>query len=164
VDRRSSVWNLYQWRPGAAKPTVVKTVPRPSGLSLDGKLAASVSTLTDYGKCTHVVEVATGKRLWRTCEYGISGFTPDNRTAIGEPFYLDGYGNGLASALDVATGKLIHEWTGTFRQAVAEDDQHLLILADDGEESPESIIRCTIATGACELATPLTKATLLMAD
>jgi hypothetical protein len=164
ASKTANVWNLYEWRPGAAKPTVVKTVPRPTGLSRDGKTAASIGTLTDYGSCTHVVEVATGKRLWRTCEYGISGFTPDGRTAIGQPFYLDGYGNGLAAALDMTKGTLIHEWIGTFRQTVAEDDQHLLILADDGEDSPESIIRCTITTGACELATPLTKANQLIAD
>ena len=60
------------------------------------------------------------------------------------------------------TGALLHEWSGVFRQKVAEDDQHLLILADDGEQSPASIIRCTITTGACELATPLQKGNLLI--
>ena len=64
--------------------------------------------------------------------------------------------------MDTKTGALLHEWSGIFRQTVPEDDQHLLILADDGEETPASIIRCTIPTGTCELATPLAKGNLLI--
>jgi hypothetical protein len=45
---------------------------------------------------------------------------------------------------------------------VPEDDQHLLLLADDGEQTPASIVRCTITSGACELATPLAKGDLLI--
>lgn len=164
VEQAGGVWNLYEWKPGATTTTLLKTVSSPTALSRDGKLAASLKAQSDYNSCTNVVEVATGKRLWRTCEYGVSGFTPDRATAIGQPSYLDGYANGIASALDAENGTLIHEWTGTFRQTVAEDDLHLLILADDGEETPASIIRCTIPTGACELATPLARGNLLIAD
>jgi hypothetical protein len=32
------------------------------------------------------------------------------------------------------------------------------MVADSGEATPSAIIRCAISTGACELATPLTKA------
>jgi hypothetical protein len=64
--------------------------------------------------------------------------------------------------LDGEKGDLLHEWSGTFRQTVAEDDQHLLLLADDGEGTKASIIRCTITTGACELATPLARGELLI--
>ncbi|ADB32053.1 hypothetical protein Kfla_2988 [Kribbella flavida DSM 17836] len=39
--------------------------------------------------------------------------------------------------------------------AMAEDDDHLLMVADTGENTRAAIIRCTISTGACELATPL---------
>lgn len=155
-------WTLYEWVPGASKATAIKTVPKATALTGDGKLAASMSNLTDYNSCSTVVEVATGKRLWRTCDYQIHGFTLDGSTAFGGPFYGDGYGNGIASALDTKTGALLHEWSGIFRQTVPEDDQHLLILADDGEETPASIIRCTIPTGTCELATPLAKGNLLI--
>jgi len=155
-------WTLYEWVPGASKATAIKTVPKATGVSGDGKVAASLTTQTDYNNCSTVVEVATGSRLWRTCDYQIHGFTLDGATAIGGPFYEDGYGNGIASALNAKTGVLLHEWSGTFRQTVPEDDQHLLLLADDGEETPASIIRCTTTTGACELATPLAKGTLLI--
>ncbi|WP_165553355.1 hypothetical protein [Kribbella capetownensis] len=148
-------WNLYEWVPGAAKASVVKSVPKPSAVSDDGSLAASLVNLTDYNSCTNVVTLNGGKRLWRTCDYQVVGFTRDGATAIGAPFYRDGYADGIASALDAKTGTLLHEWSGTFRQSVAEDDQHLLLLADTGPDSPASIIRCSTVTGACERATPL---------
>ncbi|TCO47541.1 hypothetical protein EV646_10594 [Kribbella antiqua] len=156
-----SAWALYEWTPGA-KPVAIKTVANPTGVTADGTMAASMSTLTDSSSCSNAIEVATGKRLWRTCDYQIHGFTPDGATAIAAPAYQDGYGDGVAAALDMTKGDLLHEWSGVFRQTVAEDDQHLLLLADDGEETPASIIRCTITTGACELATPLAKGELLI--
>jgi hypothetical protein len=155
-------WTLYEWVPGASKATAIKTVPKATGLSGDGRLAASLSSQNDYNSCSAIVELPIGTRLWRTCDYQIHGFTLDGATAIGGPFYEDGYGNGIASALNARTGALLHEWSGTFRQAVPEDDQHLLLLADNGEETPASIIRCTITTGVCELATPLAKGSLLI--
>ncbi|GAB2678984.1 hypothetical protein [Kribbella swartbergensis] len=158
----ASTWSLYEWVVGASKATEIKTVPKPTAVTGDGTTAASLTTLNDYNSCTSVVALATGKRLWRTCEYQVDGFTWDGATAIAGPFYRDGYGDGLAAALDAKNGTLLHEWTGTFRQTVAEDDQHLLLLADDGEDTPASIIRCTITTGACERATPLAKGTLLL--
>ena len=161
-DATGSTWTLYEWVPGTSKATAVKTVPQPTAVTGDGTTAASLTNLTDYKSCTNVVAVATGKRLWRTCDYQIDGFTRDGATAIAGPFYRDGYGDGIAAALDAKTGNLLHEWSGTFRQVVAEDDQHLLLLADDGEESPASLIRCTTTTGACERATPLAKGTLLI--
>ena len=154
--------SLYEWTPGDSKAKKIDTVVFPLGLSADAKIAASLSVLSDSSSCSNVTEVATGKRLWRTCDYQVRGFTPDGATAIGGPAYSDGYGDGLAAALDAKTGNLLHEWSGTFRQTVAEDDQHLLLLADDGEDTKASIIRCTITTGACELATPLARGALLI--
>jgi hypothetical protein len=92
----------------------------------------------------------------------ILGFTPDGATAIAGPIYQDGYGNGIAAVLDAKKGTLLHEWSGVFRQWIPEDDQHLLLLADNGEGTPASIVRCTISTGACERATPLAKGDLLI--
>ncbi|MGW6278879.1 hypothetical protein [Kribbella sp. NPDC055071] len=153
---------FYSWIPGASKATAIKGVPVPTALSSDGTLAASLINQTDYKSCTNVNEAATGKRLWKTCDYMVDKFTRDGSTAIAGPFYRDGYGDGLTAALDATTGNLLHEWSGVFRQTVAEDDNHLLILADDGEETPASIIRCTITTGTCERATPLAKGNLLI--
>ena len=162
ANRQANRWSLYEWTPGDSKAKEIETVVSPTGVSSDARTAASLSVLSNSSSCSNVTEVATGKRLWRTCDYQVHGFTPDGTTAIAAPAYQDGYGDGLAAALDVEKGDLLHEWSGTFRQTVAEDDQHLLLLADDGEGTKASIIRCTITTGACELATPLARGELLI--
>ncbi|MGW1346694.1 hypothetical protein ACWCOV_36965 [Kribbella sp. NPDC002412] len=155
-------WTLYEWTPGAGKATALKTVPKPTAVSGDGTAAASLTALNDQHSCTSVLSIASGKRLWRTCEYQVDSFTQDGSTAIAGPIYRDGYGDGMAAALDAKTGRLLHEWSGVFLQTVAEDDQHLLIRADTGQETRAAIIRCTISTGACELATPLAKGNIMI--
>ncbi|NEA35550.1 hypothetical protein [Streptomyces sp. SID13031] len=40
-----------------------------------------------------------------------------------------------------------------FLGTTAEDDDHLLMVVDTGENTASAIIRCSIASGACELAT-----------
>ena len=53
----------------------------------------------------------------------------------------------------------MREWGGgpSFLETVIEDDQHFLIIADDGGARRRgAIIRCSITTGACEIALPLT--------
>jgi hypothetical protein len=152
---------LHSWTPGAAKATQLD-VTSPTGISADGRLVVSQGLISDGGSCSDVTEVATGKRLWKTCESGIEGFTPDARTAFGGDAYADGYCSGTATALDALTGVILRQWTSCFFQTVPEDDQHLLIVADaingGGEDGygQRGIIRCNITTGACELATPLT--------
>jgi hypothetical protein len=152
---------LYEWTPGTSKPVQLKAVPNPMAVSSAGT-AGSLTTLNDQSSCSSLLTVPFGKRLWRTCDYLITGFTPDAATVIAGPKYQDGYGDGIAGALNAKTGMLLHEWSGVFRQSVPEDDQHLLLLADNGEETPASIVRCTISTGACERATPLAKGQLLI--
>ncbi|TCO13904.1 hypothetical protein EV652_12565 [Kribbella steppae] len=156
----TGAWKLYSWVPGEAKPTLVKTVTSPSAVSRDGRVAASVNLINDGGSCSSMVEVASGKQFSRTCDYWVTGFTPDTVTAVGGPAYGDGYCNGVQAAVDTRTGKLIREWNGCFHQIVAEDDQHVLIVAvgkGQGEETgvERAIIRCNLATPDCELATPI---------
>jgi hypothetical protein len=153
-------WALYSWTPGASAAVKVKSVVSPTAVSANGRVAASMGTLNDSGSCSSVVEVGTGRQLFRTCENMVSGFTPDGTTAIGGSAYGDGYCDTVQVALDVTSGKLIRQWKGCFHQSVAEDDQHVLIVAvasggggDPGTKS--AIIRCTITTGACELATAI---------
>jgi hypothetical protein len=156
ATQTSKTWQLYAWDPAKSAATEVKTVTSPTALSSDGTLAASLSILSTEGTCSAVTEVATGKRLWRTCEFQVTGFTSDGSTAIAGPPITDGYADLMAAALDAHTGSLLRQWSGpSFRQTVAEDDQNLLILADDGQDTKASIIRCSVTTGACELATPL---------
>ncbi|TDW18800.1 hypothetical protein [Kribbella kalugense] len=154
---------LYEWSPDQSKVITIDAVPQAMAVSSVGT-AGSLTTLSDQNSCSSLLTIPAGKRLWRTCDYQIVGFTPDGATAIAGPIYQDGYGNGIAAVLDAKKGTLLHEWSGVFRQWIPEDDQHLLLLADTGEETPASIIRCTISTGACELATPLAKGTLLIGD
>jgi hypothetical protein len=152
---------LYEWTPGEPTATVIKSVPNAMAVSSAGT-AGSLTSIADQNSCSSLLTVPGGKRLWRSCDYQIVGFTPDGATAIAGPIYQDGYGNGIAAVLDAKKGTLLHEWSGVFRQWVPEDDQHLLLLADTGEGTPASIVRCTISSGACELATPLAKGELLI--
>ncbi|WP_410789063.1 hypothetical protein [Kribbella sp. C-35] len=152
---------LYEWTPGESKAAVLKSIPNALAVS-SASTAGSLTTLSDQSSCSSLLTVPAGKRLWRTCDYMITGFTPDGATVIAGSKYQDGYGDGIAVVLDAKNGTLLHEWSGVFRQAVPEDDQHVLLLADDGDETPASIVRCTISTGACELATPLAKGQLLI--
>lgn len=156
-------WRLYTWTPGSSEATLIKTVSSPTGLTSDGRIAASRNISADFGSCSNVTEVATGKRLWRTCENQVVAFTPDGTIAVGAPASQDGYGDLQASALDAKTGTLLREWTGpAFKKTVAEDDQHFLIQADDGEDTKAAIVRCTVTTGACELAVPPTTGEVLL--
>ncbi|NUR94555.1 MAG: hypothetical protein HOV67_04760 [Kribbellaceae bacterium] len=152
---------LYEWTPGESAPLMLNAVPNPLAVSSAGT-AASLTSLADQASCSTLLTVPKGKRLWRTCDYMVTGFTLDGATVIAGSRYQDGYGDGIAAALDAKNGTLLHEWSGIFRQAIPEDDQHLLLLADDGEGTPASIVRCTISTGACELATPPAKGNLLI--
>jgi len=156
----TGAWKLYSWVPGEAKPTLVQSVASPSAVSRDGRVAASVNLINDGGSCSSMVDVASGKQFSRTCDYWVTGFTPDTVAAVGGPAYGDGYCDLVQAALDTRTGKLIREWNGCFHQIVAEDDQHVLIVAvgkGQGEETgvERAIIRCNLATPDCELATPI---------
>jgi hypothetical protein len=156
-------WRLYTWTPGSSEATLIKTVYSPTGLTSDGRIAASRNIEVDFGSCSNLTEVATGKRLWRTCENQVVAFTPDGSIAVGAPASQDGWGDLQASALDAKTGTLLREWTGpAFHKTVAEDDQHFLIQADDGPETKAAIVRCTVTTGACELAVPPTTSQVLL--
>jgi hypothetical protein len=93
----------------------------------------------------------------------VVAFTPDGTIAVGASADGDGYADLRASALDAKTGTLLREWTGpAFKKTVVEDDQHFLIQADEGPETKAAIVRCTVTTGACELAVPPTTGELLL--
>jgi hypothetical protein len=170
-------WRLYTWTPGSSEATLIKTVSSPTGLTSDGRIAASRNTSVNFGDCSSLTEVATGKRLWRTCQNQVVAFTPDGTIAVGAAASQDPWGDLQASALDAKTGTLLREWTGAvFQKTVAEDDQHFLIQAKapalgtqsagpldhDGPETKTAIVRCTVTTGACELAVPPTDGVVLL--
>ncbi|GAB3813672.1 hypothetical protein [Kribbella italica] len=157
TPREDGVPKLYTWVPGRSSATAVKGINSPTAVSADGALVAAAESIGGAGSCSNVTELATGKKLWRTCEYMVRGFTPDKSAFIAGPAYEDGYASLSSWLLDGKTGVLLREWTGvSFRHVRAEDDQHLLMEVDDGPDTKGAIIRCTISSGDCERATPIT--------
>ena len=149
---------LNSWNSATGKVTRIESVRSPVGVGDSGKLAVDFVAGAAQTFCSTVNELAEGKQLWRTCEYAIAGFTPDGKTAIGTPDFREGGSDPLVAALNSSSGTVLREWTGAqFLEVVAEDDDHLLMVADSGEGTPGGIIRCTIGTGDCEVATPLAK-------
>jgi hypothetical protein len=149
-------WKLYAWKPGETASKLVPTPGSPTAISPDGKLVALRTAPGEHRACSTVNDLATGRSLWRTCDYEVRSFTPDGRTAIATPPYDEGWASASTAALDVRNGNLLREWTGAFFvSAIAEDDQHVLMLIDDQETMPRGVLRCTITTGACESAVPL---------
>lgn len=150
---RSKV-RLYRWTAGQAAPQPVSTAPEPESVSSDGTLAASITSIKDDRVCRALVTVATGKRHWNSCEHSVAGIRSEWGYVVAGPGYLDGYGTGAFAALDRRTGKLIHEWSGaTFITWKMEDADHVLALAEHRGQT--AIVRCTVSSGACELAKPL---------
>ena len=158
-DSSDGPWNLFEWLPGHA-PTPVKSVASATTVSDDGALAASISDSDPgegTGTCSTVTLVSAGKRLWRTCESTVLGFTPDHSVTIGRGGVGDDGTATRITAHDTATGQVIREWTGHFGGVLAEDDEHLLMVWDHAVNLiKRSIVRCTISTGACEAAVGLT--------
>lgn len=162
-DAEAAPWKLFEWVPGAATARQLRTAASPDRVSNDGTLAISTSNSAPGEAsriCSTVTALTTGTQLWRTCDSVLEGFTPGHSVAIG----VGGRGDiGTATSItaqETATGKVIREWTGTFETVVPEDDQHVLILAQEANgNSRRAIIRCDLSTGGCELATPLASTT-----
>jgi hypothetical protein len=146
----------YRWDSKTGEVTAVKTVHSLEGLDTAGTAAADFVSGAAQTFCSAVTELATGKRRFRTCDYSLDGFTPDDRTVVASEDFRGGGAEQLTAALDSTTGQVRRQWVGAeFVMAVAEDDDHLLMVVDSGEKTPVGIIRCSIASGACEAALPL---------
>jgi hypothetical protein len=159
TDQNGTTSALNSWESATNEVKRIKSVRSPVGVDYRGTTAVDFVAGAAQTFCSTVTALDSGKRLWKTCEYAINGFTPDGKTAIGTPDFRNGGSDPLVAALDTNDGSVRREWSGLqFLEAVAEDDDHLLMVADSGEGTLSAIIRCAISTGACELATPLTKA------
>jgi hypothetical protein len=158
---KSEKQTLYKWIAGddAAKP--VAAVPTPSAVSSNLQLGASIVSTTDDGSCTALVEIASARKRWATCEYAIDEMLAKSTFALGGPAYRDGYGDGLFAAVDLKNGKAVREWSGGSKVAIIsttmEDADHVLVLAEQGGKT--AIARCAPKAGTCELATPLKNGT-----
>ncbi|TDU89233.1 hypothetical protein EV138_2794 [Kribbella voronezhensis] len=158
-------WELYRWQVDKQTVTRVSTVASPVAVSTSGTAAAGFVVFNDSGMCTAVTDLASGRQSWRTCQYQLTRFSPTDRFVLAIPPGSSPYGDELTAALDSKTGALLREWdAGSLRGAVAEDDDHVLLQWHDRPEpqSRSALVRCTISTGQCELATPLSSDSLLL--
>jgi hypothetical protein len=160
-------WKLFEWTPGMTTPKQLKTVESPDIVSPDGEVAGSTTdSAPGEGEhpCTTAAQLATGKRLWRNCETNVNGFSPDGSVTIGTGGYSDIGNAAKITAQETSSGRLIREWTGVFGRSVTEDDQHVLMEAGNGGGdgmAKRAIVRCSITTGRCELATAITSTSQL---
>jgi hypothetical protein len=157
------VWKLYSWTPGSSKSVLMKTVLAPLAVSSDGRLASSLPPTGNDAGCSTVREVASGEQLFQTCDKTIAGFTPDGAVAIATPAYSDGNCAISVAVLNARNGAVLRQWRGCFYRVVAEDNDHLLMVAvvSGGGQAPftkSAIVRCSIRTGVCERATEVTAA------
>lgn len=159
------VWTLHRWT--VDKKTVSDAkVATPAAVTRDGSLASGIQIFTDSGLCSALTDVAFNAQRWRTCEYRLDRFSPGSSFVVGYPPNTGApYGVPRVAVLDTMTGELRREWTATsLRGAIAEDDDHLLLLWHDRPEpqSRSAVVRCKVSTGQCELATPLSSEPLLL--
>lgn len=164
VKGAETTLKLYSWTPGATKPVQVKTVTGDAmAVSPDGRLASALPANNTGDGCSTVVEIATGKKRFKTCDYRVTGFTPDGGVAIGTPAYGDSYCSNIITALDSRTGAVERQWSGCFYEAVAENEQNLLMVAvvTGGGQDPNTkstVVRCSLDTATCERATGIVAA------
>jgi hypothetical protein len=148
----TSTSSLYEWWIGNGKVSRLSHVRNPTALSANGSQVASLVSLTDTGSCTSVLASFDGSRYWKTCDYQVDAFAPAGRTVLAGPAYRDGYADGYVAVLDNSNGELLRKWQGvSVMNAAYEDDDHILLVAEKGSRG--AIVRCSISTGGCELAT-----------
>jgi len=158
IDPNGITSALYEWNSKTGKVTRLRSFKSPFRVDYVGRTGVDQIAGAAQTFCSVLREIDNGKQLWRTCEYALNGFTPDGRTVYATPDFRAGGSDPFTAALDARTGELRRKWTGAqFLHALAEDDDHLLMVADTGEGTRSAIIRCSVATGDCELATPLTR-------
>jgi hypothetical protein len=159
TDQNGETSTLSSWNSATGEVTLIKSVRSPLGVNWDGSAAVDFVAGASQTFCSALVDLDSGnKQLWRSCEYAVDGFTPDGSVAIATPDFKGTGSDPLVAALNAKDGQVRREWSGPeFLAEVGEDNDHVLMVADTGEATKSAIVRCTISTGACELATPLAK-------
>jgi hypothetical protein len=154
TDSNGETATLNAWHTQTGKVDLLKSFKFPAGVDFQGvngidEIAGAAQTF-----CSAVRTLADGKQLWRTCDYSLNGFTPDGQTVYATPDFRGEDPDRSTTAIDTRTGAVRRQWTGaSFLSSSAEDDDHLLMVVDTGENTASAIIRCSIGSGACELAT-----------
>jgi hypothetical protein len=165
-DRRSGrAVPMQTWSAGDPALVPVPGDFDTTAVSPDGNVVAELTKVTDFGACSAVVDRATESVLWRTCDYMVNGFTPDGDYVWAVPSNSEGYGPSAIAILDAATGDLVRHYEPaarfqhpiTFVDAVFEDDEHLLIQAE--QDDGTALLRCEVLTEKCKTAEPLVQGT-----
>jgi hypothetical protein len=168
TDRRTGrSMSLQSWTIGDSAPEPVPGNFDATAISPDGNLVASITKVRDFSACSAVTDRSTGTELWSTCDYTVKGFTPDGAYVWAVPSNTEGYGPTAVAILDAETGDLVRHYDPmarikhpiTFADAVFEDDEHLLIRAE--QDGGTALIRCEVLTGDCRTAEPLVEGTSL---
>ncbi|TDU89234.1 hypothetical protein EV138_2795 [Kribbella voronezhensis] len=158
TDRDGQTSTLNVWHTQTGQVDLLKSFRSPAVVDFQGTNGVDQISGAAQTFCSAIRELATGSQLWRTCEYSLNGFTPDGRTVIATPDFRGEGGDPSTTAIDSRSGAVRRQWTGVhFLGATAEDDDHLLMVVDTGENTAGAIIRCSIGSGACELATAPTR-------
>jgi len=157
---------LSRWDVDQKTAVPISRVTSPQAVTVDATLTSSLPVFTDSGVCSAVTELATGLQRWKTCENRLDTFSPGNAFVLALPPNTGGpFGVDTVSALNAKTGTVIRNWTApTIVRQLAEDDDHVLLewYADVDARSRSAVVRCTVSTGQCELATPLSTEHLLL--
>ncbi|MFC9693439.1 hypothetical protein ACFTSF_33120 [Kribbella sp. NPDC056951] len=163
TDRDDPAATLNAWQTESGQVEELGSFTSPSGVDFQGTSGVDQISGAAQTFCSAVRNLADGKQIWRTCEYSLNGFTPDGETIFATPDFRAEGSDPSTTALDSRTGAVRRQWTGPrFVGTTAEDDNHLLMVVKTGENTPNAIIRCSIDSGACEVATPMTAEPLLL--
>jgi hypothetical protein len=108
----------------------------------DASPTGMVSGLVSYdvnGGCSGVMDPATGKLQWKSCDYSNLRFSPDGRYVVADASYFDGPGSPTLTILDASTGDVVAHFSPVQRdtvvgvsQAVWEDGDTVLAFVDEG--------------------------------
>lgn len=92
---------------GSAKPAYPQLQ---SVRTLGHGLVAGITSISDQGSCSAVLDSASGEQQWQTCDYTVDEVSPDGRNVTAGPAYRDGAGDGNVAILDAATGALVRDF------------------------------------------------------
>lgn len=151
VKGRVETWQLAEASSSADGSLQDAFVFSPAGTLRSDDLPGAGET----NRCSRVVEQSTGQLLWRTCEHTVGGFTSDDRYAWGYSGSRVSQSRGYNVVLDARTGEELLRIepapdSYVFGNHLESDDTLLIQYAQQGQVA---VVRCTISTGDCELAT-----------
>lgn len=141
---------LYRWDAATSgRVEQAAGIERPTAVA---DLGSQVATLDP---CTRVISSWSPRtEYWRTCDHRVIAFGPRGRTVLASPADAgDGPAPTSAAVLDNSNGKVLRQWSGVpIVQTGYEDEDNVLLVTEKGSRG--AIVRCSISTGRCELATP----------